>query len=73
MSVNALVAPLMRRRTAAALLGVSATTVDRLAKAGKLPSVRVGGSVRYALPDLESFIARQRREGAANELTKVQT
>lgn len=60
MSVCALTAPLLRLRTAAALLGVSPTTVHRLTRSGALPAVKVGGSVRYCLPDLENFIERQK-------------
>jgi excisionase family DNA binding protein len=60
MSCVALTSPLMRRRTAAALLNVSPTTVDRLVKVGQLPVIKVGGAVRFALPDLEAFIARQK-------------
>jgi excisionase family DNA binding protein len=60
MSVQALSAPLMRKRTAAALLGVSPTTIDRLVRAGQLPAVRVGGSVRFVLSDVEAFVERQK-------------
>lgn len=58
-------APLMRRRTAAALLSVSTTTIDRLVRAGKLPAVRVGGSIRFVLSDVEAFVAKQK--GSVNE------
>jgi excisionase family DNA binding protein len=54
----------MRRRTAAALMGVSVSTVDRLVRQGVLPAVRVGGSVRFALCDLESYI--QESKGKVN-------
>lgn len=60
MSSIALTSPLMRRRTAAALLNVSEATITRLLRSGKLSAVRVGGSVRFALPDLEAYIARQK-------------
>jgi excisionase family DNA binding protein len=61
MNAYALQNPLLRKRTAAALLGVSPTTVDRLAKAGRLPCVRVGGSVRFVLSDLEGFVQTNRK------------
>ncbi len=65
MNVCALVNPLVGKRTAAALLGVSITTVDRLVKAGRLPAVRVAGSVRFVLADLAKYVAAQRQGGAA--------
>jgi excisionase family DNA binding protein len=52
--------PLMRKRTAAALLSVSPTTIDRLVKSRQLEAVRVGGSVRFALSDFETFVQGQK-------------
>jgi excisionase family DNA binding protein len=53
--------PLLRRREAAELLGVSARTVDRLAEAGALPRVRVGErSVRFRAEDVIALVERGR-------------
>jgi excisionase family DNA binding protein len=67
MTANALANPLMRRRVAAALMGVSVSTVDRLVRAGELPAMRVGGSVRFALCDLEAYI--QESESGSKAVT----
>ncbi len=57
-----LISLLLTRRAAAALLAVSPATIDRLVKDGQLPAVRIGGSVRFELNDLEAFIDRQKGE-----------
>jgi excisionase family DNA binding protein len=56
---------LVDSREAAKLLAVSERTLWGLTAAGKLPCVRLGRRVkRYALSDLEEFVARLRtREG----------
>jgi excisionase family DNA binding protein len=38
-------------------LGVSAATVTRLAGAGQLRRIRIGGSTRYDIADVESLIS----------------
>ncbi len=38
-------------------LGVSVATVSRLASAGKLRRIRIGGSTRYAIVDVEALIS----------------
>lgn len=43
---------------AAAFLRVSRPTVFRLHKLGKLPAVRILGSVRFRRADVEAFVAR---------------
>jgi excisionase family DNA binding protein len=53
---------------AAEYLGVSRATVERLVFRGELPMVKVGGSTRYDVEDLDGFIAinrcRNRRRSA---------
>jgi excisionase family DNA binding protein len=45
---------------AADYLGVSRATVERLVSRGQLPVVKVGGSTRYDVEDLDGFIATNR-------------
>jgi len=53
---------------AAEYLGVSRATVERLVFRGELPMVKIGGSTRYDVEDLDGFIAinrcRNRRRSA---------
>ena len=44
----------------ARLLKISVSTVRRLQSARILPFVKVGGSVRFAKNDIESYLARSR-------------
>lgn len=46
-------------RQAQIRLGVSRSTLYRLRRAGILPSVRIGGSIRYRVLDLDRLV----REG----------
>jgi len=51
------IAPLsLRPREAAAALGLSVSTVERLTRAGELPCVRLGRSVLYPVAMLEEFL-----------------
>lgn len=49
---------------AAALLSVSTKTLERLTKRGEIPSIGRGRLRRYAVGDLDAWIARN-RQGAA--------
>jgi excisionase family DNA binding protein len=49
---------LYRRKEAAALLRLSERTLFTLDKAGELKSLRVGGSPRYRVVDLEAYLAK---------------
>jgi len=61
------IAPLsLRRREAAAALGLSVSTLARLTKAGELPCVKLGRSVLYPVAMLEEFL-RTRAEGARGD------
>lgn len=53
----------LRPRQAAASLGVSVKTLERLTKSGEITSVLVGRVRLYALSDLESFLASRRVVG----------
>ncbi len=46
---------------AAHYLGVSRATVERLVFRGELPIVKVGGSTRYDVEDLDRYIETNRR------------
>jgi excisionase family DNA binding protein len=45
---------------AAEYLGVSRATVERLVSRGELPIVKVAGSTRYDVGDLDGFVERNR-------------
>ena len=47
-------------RAAAEYLGVSRATVERLVFRGELPIVKIAGSTRYDVEDLEGYIAINR-------------
>jgi excisionase family DNA binding protein len=59
-AVGAAPAPLLSVREAAALLGVSPSTVYALCAQGKLAHVRVSNALRLAGEDIESFLRRRR-------------
>ena len=46
----------MRPREAAAALGVSVSTLDRLTKLGQIPSVKLGRVVLYPVASLRQFL-----------------
>jgi excisionase family DNA binding protein len=48
-------------RAAAEYLGVSRATVERLVYRGELPIVKVAGSTRYDVEDLDGYIESNRR------------
>jgi excisionase family DNA binding protein len=52
--------PLLDRRQAATILGISTRTLSRLAKRGEIPFVRVGSSHRFTVEDLKAFIGQNR-------------
>lgn len=47
-------------RGAAEYLGVSRATVERLVLRGELPIVKIAGSTRYDVEDLDGYIATNR-------------
>jgi excisionase family DNA binding protein len=47
--------------SAAQYLGVSRATVERLVYRGELPIVKVAGSTRYDMEDLDAYIVQNRR------------
>ena len=52
---------LLAIRSAAEYLGVSRATVERLVNRGELPIVKVAGSTRYDVEDLDGYIETNRR------------
>jgi excisionase family DNA binding protein len=52
---------LLAIRAAAYYLGVSRATVERLVNRGELPIVKVAGSTRYDVEDLDGYIETNRR------------
>lgn len=49
---------LLREREVAEAYGLSGRTIRRLVADGQLPRVRIGGSIRYRLVDVEGLITR---------------
>lgn len=50
--------------TAAKLLAIGKRTLWRLSDSGEIPPIKIGRAVRYAVADLEGFIARRRGPAA---------
>lgn len=46
----------LRARQAAAKLGISESTLDRLRKAGRIPFVKLDGAILYRVASLEQFL-----------------
>ena len=53
----------LRLREAAAVLSVSPSTLERLAKSGEIPSVKLGRVRLYEISTLEKFLASRRVAG----------
>jgi excisionase family DNA binding protein len=49
---------LLTKRQAGDVLQVSARTVDRIRAMGKLKAVKVRGSIRFRVADLENYILK---------------
>ncbi len=60
---------LVNERRAAKLLNVSPRTLWAWRRAGIIPCVRIGRSVRYSIRSLEAWI--QEREAAAGQATRA--
>jgi excisionase family DNA binding protein len=54
---------LLTAKQTAKRLTISARTVFELTRTGQLPVIRIGCNVRYALSDIEAFIASRRSGG----------
>ena len=50
---------LLTPKEAAGFLAISTRTLSRIVKQGELPVVRVGGSNRFTMPDLEVYVRAQ--------------
>lgn len=46
----------VRPRAAAAKLGISESTLDRLRKAGRVPFVKLDGAILYRVASLDQFL-----------------
>jgi len=51
----------LRPRQAAARLGISVSTLERLTRAGEIPRIKLGNSVLYRVPTLEAWLQRRER------------
>jgi excisionase family DNA binding protein len=49
--------PLLNSKNAAKFLGVHAATVLRMARAGRIPCVRVGKLWRFSISQLDAWVA----------------
>lgn len=56
--------PLLSPADVAKLLGIKRSTVYELARAGRIPSIRIGRAVRFLRADLEAWIQDQRTHRA---------
>jgi excisionase family DNA binding protein len=54
---------------AAGLLSLSPRTIASLAKAGRLPIVRIGKCIRFAVSDLNEFVEYQKASGHNDGIT----
>ena len=54
---------LLTPKEAAGFLAISTRTLSRIVKQGELPVVRVSGSNRFTMPDLEAYVGRSRATG----------
>ncbi len=52
--------PLLSPADISKLLGIKRSTVYELARAGRIPSLRIGRAVRFLRADLETWIEDQR-------------
>jgi excisionase family DNA binding protein len=59
---------LLTVRQTAALLGISATGVRRLQEKRLLAFIKIGGSVRFAMRDIVSYLEQQRIEPIDKQL-----
>lgn len=54
------IAPLaLRPREAAAMLGISVSSLERLTKAGEIPRLKDGNKVFYRVASLDAWLARR--------------
>jgi len=56
---------LVGTRKAAEILGMHPITVQRLAREGRLPSIRVGGRWKFELHELREWLDKRRTRGQA--------
>jgi excisionase family DNA binding protein len=60
------IAPLaLRPREAAAMMGISVSSLTRLTKAGEIPCIKNGNKVFYRVATLDAWLAR--RESGGND------
>lgn len=53
-----LTTPVSRSRFAAAKLGISESTLDRLRKAGRIPFVKLDGAILYRVASLDQLLLK---------------
>lgn len=54
---------LIGKREAAEMLSVGVSTLDRLVAAGEVPSIRLGGSVKFSVEQLKQMVNERSRYG----------
>jgi len=59
----------LRPRDAAAALGISPSTLDRLTKAGKIPHVKINRLVLYRVESLRNWLMEREESGRETEGT----
>jgi len=68
MPVTQKIAPLLLgEREAGRMLSLSSRSMYNMRRSGRIPFLRIGGAngaVRYALSDLETFVAENRQQAA---------
>jgi excisionase family DNA binding protein len=62
--MNETKSPFLTRREVAAYLRISQSTLCRMAKNGRLPALKIGGSMRYERATVERMLERERAAGA---------
>jgi len=56
---------LLTSEDVAKLLKLNVQTVSRLAREGEIPSIEIGGVVRFKPSDLDEYMSRKRRPAKA--------
>ena len=58
---------LIKAKEVAPLLRLGESTIYKLAARGKIPGVKIGGSWRFALPEIEKMIPKTWKKNSGGE------